>query len=155
MPPLSTTDLVDESVPVLGLLAVYGLFAVVSEYGVREIGSTGSIVSMFGRFLAVLFVVGVGLSVFVDLDHFLIARWAAGDWSHLWRVFGAPRRAFSDPGFVFPDLEFPWLRLASHVVIAALLGLGASTVDVRLAAFLVGILVVHIVADVLRDQQLL
>jgi hypothetical protein len=57
VPPLSTTDLVDESVPVLGLLAVYGLFATVSEYGIREIGSTGSIVRLFGRLLAVLFVV--------------------------------------------------------------------------------------------------
>jgi hypothetical protein len=105
--------------------------------------------------LTALFVAGVGVSVFVDLDHFVIARWAAGDWSHLRRVFAAPTRAFSEPGYVFPDLEFPWLRLASHVVIATILGLAAATVDTRLAAFFVGVFAVHVLADLLRDQELL
>lgn len=101
-----------------------------------------------------LVVVAVGLSVLIDLDHFPIAWLLAGDLEPLRRALADPRRTATDPGFVFPDLEFPWLRLASHLLIGAVLVAATFTVDARVAGFLGAVVLAHVVADVLRDQGL-
>ncbi|WP_245902907.1 hypothetical protein [Salinigranum rubrum] len=71
---------------------------------------------------AALWVAGVFLSVFVDLDHFLIARVMRGDWSNLRRAVTNPRVGLVDQERVFADVDEPRLRqyrLLSHLVVGA------------------------------------
>lgn len=101
-----------------------------------------------------LFVGGVAFSVLIDLDHFPIAWAMGGDLSSLWRALDDPRRTLTDPGFVFPELEFPWLRLASHLLLGTTLILATLLVDARVAGFVAAVFLAHVVADVLRDQEI-
>jgi hypothetical protein len=131
----------------------------------REHAALGAVVSGLGCLalaeshgpaaLATLFVVGVGLSVFVDLDHFPIARLLAGDWSNLRRALADPVRTLSEPSYVFPELRFGQARLASHLLVGATLAGGALLVDPGLAAFLAAVIAAHVLADVLRDRRVL
>jgi hypothetical protein len=130
----------------------------------REHAAIGAVVSGVGCLalaesygpatLAALFLAGVWLSVFVDLDHFLIARLYAGDWSNLRRALADPGRALSEPAYVFPELRFARARLASHLLLGAALVGGALLVDAALAAFVGAVLAAHVLADVLRDRRL-
>jgi hypothetical protein len=98
---------------------------------------------------------GVLLSVFVDLDHFLIARAMAGDWRNLERAVTNPRVGLVEQEKVFAELDEEGLiqrRLLSHHLIGgaltlalALLGLG------RLAVFVAVVLYAHVLCDYLRD----
>lgn len=126
--------------------------AVVSALGVAVLWSTTG----FGAVaLAALFVWGVLLSVFVDLDHYLLARLHAGDWSHL-------RAALSDPGAALTDQEGTFesvegivpRRLLSHHLLGAALVVGLLGVSVPVAAFTAAILYAHVVCDLLRDAGL-
>ena len=106
------------------------------------------------RTLAALGVYGVGLSVFVDLDHFLLARYYAGDWRHLRRVLANPRDALVGQEWVFEDLEMEEERLGSHLVVGAALIAGFLVVAPVVAAVTAAVLSVHVTCDVLRDRGL-
>ena len=105
--------------------------------------------------LAALVCYGVGLSVFVDLDHFVLARLRSGNWAHLRAVLRNPRNAIRGQEWIFADLEdFPRERLLSHAFITVVLVSSLWFVDETLAAFTALILAVHIACDLLRDAEL-
>ena len=101
-----------------------------------------------------LFAYGVLLSVFVDLDHFLLARYYAGDWSHLRRCATDPVFAFTQQEQVFEGVDTRTLevhRLLSHVLLGGALVGGLALVEPTYALFTAVVLYVHVVADLLRD----
>lgn len=100
-----------------------------------------------------LWTYGLLLSVFIDLDHFLIARAKTGDWSHLSRAVSDPVWAFTDQESVFPDVEIVLERLATHVVIGGVLVALLRPVDRTLAAFSAVIVYAHLLADLLRELE--
>ena len=100
---------------------------------------------------ALLWAYGVLLSVFIDLDHFVIARRRAGDWSHLRAAVTNPVWAFTEQEEVFPDMRFPVERLLTHAVLGGVLTLLWLPVSATVAVFTAVVLYVHVVADVLRE----
>jgi hypothetical protein len=104
-----------------------------------------------------LWAAGVALSVFVDLDHFLIARAMCGDWSNLRRAVSNPRIGLIDQEQVFADVDENALqryRLLSHLLVGGVLVGVSSQVDGRLAVLVALLLYAHVVADLLRDSGL-
>jgi hypothetical protein len=101
--------------------------------------------------VAGLFVYGVGLSVLVDLDHFVVARLLTGDWRHLRRVLADPTAVLGDQDWIFPDLELERERLLSHAVVSAVLIGGWWLLAPPVAAFSAALLGAHVLADVVRD----
>ena len=100
---------------------------------------------------------GVFVSVFVDLDHFLIARRMVGDWSNLRRAVTNPRVGLVDQEEVFTGVDEVRLRqyrLLSHLFVGGLLVALLSRVDPRLAVLVAVLLYAHVVADLLRDAEL-
>lgn len=98
----------------------------------------------------------VAVSVLIDLDHFLLARAYAGDWRHLRRALADPARALWDQAWVLEGLEdLERARLATHAVVGAGLLGGLWLVARDLATFTAVLLVAHVVADLLRDHELL
>jgi hypothetical protein len=124
------------------------LGAVASAVAVRAVGQRLS--RPLG---AVLWAYGVALSVFVDLDHFVIARRIAGDWRHLRRVLADPGLVLFRQEEVF-DVDFRGERLASHVGIGTALTLAWIALAPAVAVITVVVVTVHVVADVLRDVGL-
>ncbi|MFB6218779.1 MAG: hypothetical protein ABEH77_06315, partial [Halobacteriaceae archaeon] len=104
--------------------------------------------------LVALFLAGVAGSVLVDLDHFPIVWALAGDRAALGRALADPPRALTDPEYVFPHTEFPWVRIASHLLLGGALAAAAATADPRLAAYVLALLGAHVGADLLRDHEL-
>ncbi|WP_435177952.1 hypothetical protein [Halorussus sp. AFM4] len=100
---------------------------------------------------------GVLLSVFVDLDHFLVARQLSGNWSHLRRCVTDPAFAFTEQERVFDGVDTRTLetrRLLTHMLVGgALVGALAVLAPVY-AVFTAGVLYVHVVADLLRDGEI-
>jgi hypothetical protein len=105
---------------------------------------------------ALLVAYGVLLSVFVDLDHFVVARYLAGDWSHFRRCVTDPKFAFTEQESVFDGVDtrtLETLRLLSHLLVGgAWVGL-LGVVRPVYALFTAGVLYVHVVADLLRDAD--
>ncbi|WP_115863351.1 hypothetical protein [Halorussus litoreus] len=100
---------------------------------------------------------GLLLSVFVDLDHFVVARYHAGNWSHLRRCVTDPVFAFTEQGQVFDGMDTRTLevhRLLSHLLIGGLLVGGLALVRPVYAVFTACVLYVHVVADLLRDGEI-
>jgi hypothetical protein len=97
---------------------------------------------------------GVLASVFVDLDHFAVARLRTGDWSHLRRAIGHPIWAFTRQEEVFPDVEITVDRLISHVLVTALLVVALRRFSRTLAAFTAVVLPAHILADLVYEAGL-
>ncbi|MDL5362849.1 hypothetical protein [Halalkalicoccus sp. NIPERK01] len=101
-----------------------------------------------------LWIYGLLLSVFIDLDHFVIARAKTGSWSYLTRAVRHPVWAFTDQTEVFPDLDMALERLASHVVIGGALVAVLRPVSRPLAAFSAVVVYAHVLADLLRELDL-
>ena len=104
-----------------------------------------------------LWVGGVLLSVFIDLDHFVIARWMEGNWSNLRRAVSDPRVGLVDQEEVFAGTNEPMLRqyrLLSHLLLGGVLVLASASVDSALALLVSLLLYVHVVADLIRDTEL-
>lgn len=98
---------------------------------------------------------GVLLSVFIDLDHFVVARAVAGDWRHLRDAVADPVAAFTEQDDVFPDVSLRQERLLSHVLLGgALVGALALPAPV-LAVFTAVVVYVHVLCDLLRDTGVL
>lgn len=108
--------------------------------------------SRFG--LAALGVYGVLLGVFVDLDHFLIARLWTGDWHHLRGSVRNPIGAFVAQEEIFDDVrDMQDERLLSHVLLAGLL-VGVTRLLSRPLGFVTGVvLYAHLLCDLLRDNE--
>ncbi|MFC6951472.1 hypothetical protein [Halorubellus litoreus] len=95
----------------------------------------------------------VVLGVAIDFDHFLVARYNAGNWRALRACATDPRRAFLAQDEIFDaDEVWPLERLLSHAVLAGVL------VATLLAAGLVGlavvsavVLYVHVLSDLAWD----
>lgn len=104
--------------------------------------------------LAALFAYGVLLSVFVDLDHFVVARRHAGDWSHLRDCVRDPVYAFTEQDEVFegiPESQIRIERLLSHALLGGALTAALWVVSPLVAGFTAVVLYAHVVADLLRD----
>lgn len=99
---------------------------------------------------------GVLLSVFVDLDHFLISRVMVGDWRHLGLAVKNPRIGLIEQEKVFEghDDELQPRRLLSHHVVGGVLvfGLAVAGLD-ALAVFSAVVLYAHVLGDYLRDLE--
>lgn len=103
-----------------------------------------------------LWACGVGLSVVVDLDHFLVARLVVGDWRHLRRVLAQPTDVLWDQSWIFPAEDFLVVeRLLSHTLLGGALVAGAWSVSPTFAIYSAVVLYVHVLADLLRDTGLL
>ncbi|WP_266078248.1 hypothetical protein [Haladaptatus caseinilyticus] len=108
--------------------------------------------------LAGLFVYGVLLSVFIDLDHFLLTRLRTGSWRHLEACLADPVAAFGDQDWVFEDVDGAKLeheRILSHALLAGLLVGGFLLVSPVVAIFTAVVLYFHVLADLLRDNGVL
>ncbi|WP_132060060.1 hypothetical protein [Halorussus amylolyticus] len=104
-----------------------------------------------------LFAYGVVLSVFVDLDHFLLARYHAGDWSHFRRCVTDPVFAFTQQEQVFDGVDTDILethRLLTHALVGAGLVGATGLLSPAYAVFTALVLYVHVVADLLRDGDI-
>lgn len=93
---------------------------------------------------------GLLLSVFVDLDHFVIARPKVGDWHHLTDALSDLRVAFVDQKQVFPDVSITVERLLTHLLIGGVLVGGLTFVSVPVAVFTAVVLYAHVVCDTFR-----
>ena len=118
----------------------------------------GTVVSVLGALvlfpgasppsLALLVGYGVAVSVFVDLDHFLIARAKTGSWRYLTRALRNPVWAFTAQEQVFPDVSMPFERLASHLLIGAALVVGFAALGrLALAWFTAAVVWAHVLGD--------
>lgn len=101
-----------------------------------------------------LWIYGLLLSVFIDLDHFPIARAKTGGWSHFTRAVRHPVWALTDQSKVFPDVEMALERLVSHVVIGGVLTVLVRPINRIVSTFSAAIICAHILADVLREVEL-
>jgi len=108
--------------------------------------------------LAVLFAYGLLLSVFIDLDHFPLARLDAGHWGH----FREAARNLPDVLLGRITLFEPSIadrlrprRIASHVVIGAILAGAGWTIRPGVAGFTVLVVGAHVTCDLLRDREIL
>ena len=122
---------------VLSALAGVALLPFVST----ELGAVGVI--------AYAVVLGVG----VDFDHFLVARYNAGDWRALRACIADPRRVLFSQDEIFAPAEVGVVeRLLTHVVLAGVLVavlLAGGLVDLAVVSAVV--LYVHVLADLTWD----
>ncbi|MFC7156533.1 hypothetical protein ACFQPA_13875 [Halomarina halobia] len=125
--------------------------AVVSAVGVAVLAFTEAF--SLAALLA-LWAYGVALSVFVDLDHFLIARIQTGDWSHLRTSLRDLRGAFLDQEGAFRGLAMERRRHLSHHLVVGLLVGALALVSVPVAAFTAVVLYAHVLCDLLRDNEI-
>jgi hypothetical protein len=100
-----------------------------------------------------LWAYGVLFSVFVDLDHFAIARLKTGDWKHLRRAVTHPVWAFTSQEEVFPDVDMTLERLASHVVVGAVLTVALRPFGRLLSTLTATTLLAHLLADVVHEGR--
>ncbi|MFC6826074.1 hypothetical protein [Halopelagius fulvigenes] len=104
--------------------------------------------------LAAFVAYGVLLSVFVDLDHFLLSRVVVGDWRHLRLAVTNPRVGLIEQEKVFAgydDVLRP-RRLLSHHVVGGVLVFGLVAVGLGgVAVFSAVVLYAHVLCDYLRD----
>ncbi len=122
----------------------------VSMIGVRLFGQELSVAQKLG-----LWLYGVVLSVVIDLDHFVLGRYYLGDWSMLNEAISDPARAFTDPAWLFTDVDMETERLLSHAIIGGLLSLGLFVLTPLLGAFTALVLYAHGLCDLLRDTNTL
>jgi hypothetical protein len=108
--------------------------------------------------LVALFAYGLLVSVFIDLDHFPLARIEAGHWGH----FREAARNLPDVLLGRTTLFEPAIadrlrsqRLASHVVIGAVLAAAGWTIRPVVAGFTVLVVGTHVACDLLRDREML
>lgn len=124
--------------------------AVVSALGVRAVGE-----HLSRPWKVVLWCYGLLLSVFIDLDHFVLARHYAGDWEALFEALTTPKRALTAPEWLFSDIAMRAERLLSHTIIGGVLTLGSFFIAPFLAAFTGLVVYMHVLCDLLRDTKTL
>lgn len=106
------------------------------------------------RRLAALAAYGLGLGVLIDCDHFVLARLRVGDWRHLRECLENPKRVFTDQENLFEGTgEMASLRILSHVILGGVLTAVWSRVSRPVALLTAAVLYVHVLADLLRDNE--
>ncbi|WP_435077328.1 hypothetical protein [Halococcus sp. AFM35] len=107
------------------------------------------------RRLAALAAYGLGLGVFIDLDHFVLARLRVGDWRHLVGCLRNPKRVFTDQEHLFDGTGgMASLRVLSHVLVGGVLVALARRVSRPVGTLTAAVLYVHVLADLLRDNDI-
>jgi uncharacterized membrane protein len=107
------------------------------------------------RRLAALALYGLGIGVLIDCDHFVLARLRVGDWHHLIDCVRNPKRVFFDQKNLFAGTGgMASLRILSHVVLGGVLVALARRVSRPVAALTVAVLYTHVLADLLRDNDI-
>lgn len=105
---------------------------------------------------AVVVAYGVAVGVFIDLDHFLIARFKTGNWDAVRFCLSNPGTVVADQSQIFDPGDVGVLsRLLSHVVIGGLAVPAIAVVSVPLAIVTAGVLYAHLLADLVWDIYLL
>lgn len=100
----------------------------------------------------VLVAYAVAIGVFIDLDHFVIARATTGDWRSLRFCLRRPVAAFTDQDRIFDSGDVGALsRLLSHLLLSGALVAVLAVASVSLAVLTAVVLYVHIVTDVWWD----
>jgi hypothetical protein len=122
--------------------------AVVSALAIAVLGRGRSLPEKLA-----LWAYGVLFSVFVDLDHFAIARLKTGDWTHLRRAIVHPIWAFTSQEEVFPDVSMKLERLASHVVVGAVLTVALRPFGRLLSTLTAIALCAHLLADLIHEGR--
>ncbi|ELY70055.1 hypothetical protein [Natrinema versiforme] len=115
-------------------------------------------ISLFGYAVPAAIVVayGTAVGVFIDLDHFLIARFKTGDWDAVRFCLANPGTAATDQSEIFDPGDVGVLsRLLSHVVIAGVVVPSIALASVPLAIVTGAVLYVHLLADLVWDIYLL
>nr|WP_255682011.1 hypothetical protein [Natrinema sp. SYSU A 869] len=115
-------------------------------------------VSLFGDTIpaAVVIAYGTAVGVFIDLDHFLIARFKTGRWDAVRFCLSNPRAAVADQSEIFEPGDVGVLsRLLSHVVIGGIVVPVIAAVSVPLAIVTGAVLYAHLLADLVWDIYLL
>lgn len=94
----------------------------------------------------------VVLGVGVDFDHFLVARYNAGDWRALRACLADPRRVFVSQDEIFAPEEVRVVeRLLTHVVLGGVVVALLAGALVDLAVVSAVVLYVHVLADLVWD----
>ncbi len=90
------------------------------------------------------------LGVFVDLDHFPVARLNVGDWRTLRRGLWNPRLLLTDQSdLIEPGEVGGYQRLVSHLLLAGLLVAALYAVGLQALGFVTAlVLYLHVLADV-------
>jgi hypothetical protein len=94
------------------------------------------------------------VGVLVDLDHFLVARVNAGDWTALRGLLRNPTAAVLDQDAIFAEDDL-WARqrLLSHHVVGGVLVLLLLPVSTYLAVYTAVVLYAHVLADLIHDNR--
>lgn len=93
--------------------------------------------------------VAVATGVFVDLDHFVIARSRDGDWRAFRRLLANPTAPFGADQRLFADSDLDGLdRLVSHVLITGVVVPVLFVLSPALALVAAVSLYAHVLADV-------
>ncbi|AEH37217.1 hypothetical protein [Halopiger xanaduensis] len=101
---------------------------------------------------ALIVAYAVALGVFIDLDHFLIARFKTGSWDAVRFCLSNPTAAVADQDRIFGRGDVGVLsRLLSHLLLAGILVSLLALASVPLAILTGAVLYVHIVCDVIWD----
>ncbi len=99
---------------------------------------------------------GTAVGVFIDLDHFLIARFKTGRWDAVRFCLSNPRAAVADQSEIFEPGDVGVLsRLLSHVVIGGVVVPAIAALSVPLAIVTGVVLYAHLLADLVWDIYLL
>lgn len=101
---------------------------------------------------AALVLYGTALGVFIDFDHFLIARLKTGTWDAVRFCIRNPSAAVADQGQIFGPGDVGVLsRLLSHLLIIGVLAPALALASIPLAILTGTVLYVHLVTDVIWD----
>lgn len=131
------------------------------------VGTVVSVLGVVGLFLltaitpaalAALFAYGLLVSVFIDLDHFPLARLDAGHWGHFRdAVRNLPDVLLGRITLFEPQIadRLRSRRLASHVVIGTVLAVAGWAVRPGIGGFTVLVVGAHVTCDLLRDREIL
>ncbi len=107
------------------------------------------------RRLAAFAAYGLGLGVLIDLDHFVLARLRVGDWRHLVTCLRNPKRVFTDQEHLFDGTGgMASLRVLSHVLVGGVLVTLARRVSRPVGTLTAAVLYMHVLADLLRDNDI-
>ncbi|WP_425498587.1 hypothetical protein [Natrinema salinisoli] len=115
-------------------------------------------ISLFGVPVPAVIIVayGTAVGVFIDLDHFLIARFKTGSWDAVRFCLSNPRAAVADQSTIFEPGDVGVLsRLLSHVVIGGITVPLLALINVPLAIVTGVVLYAHLLADLVWDIRLL
>lgn len=106
--------------------------------------------------LALLVGYGLLLSVFIDLDHFVITRLRTGDWAHLRACLADPVWAFTAQEEVFAAVAevMGYQRLLSHALLGGVLTVAGLAIGPGVGAFTAVVVYAHVLGDLFRESGL-